>query len=773
MIAPPGRFASARTTTDQAGDPETGDAERPASRCGGPFGALGRFCYRHRRLVVGAWAVVLVLGAFLGTRVFGQTSAGTASPDTESARGTALVTAAQPYGAQVTTVVDDTASHGAGVADPTVRAAVVAAAGQLSHVPGVWSVHDAYDGTAGMRSYDGRASLIVVDEAKSLSDARATAVATSVADRLAKLSDVVPGLTVRTGGDQIANAEIGRQAQRDTEHGELISLPITLVVMVLIFGGFLAAGLPLLGAVGSIGGALLALFGFSKLMPLDPTVLPVATVLGLGLSIDYALLVVTRFREERVAGASLACAIERTCATAGRTIAFSALTVATSLSGLFVFVSPIFRAVAAAGVSVVVLACLAGLTLVPATLGFVGRRIRFRDKPVSDDGRFARLAGWVQRRAVLVVLGVTALLVLAGFPFLGANASNGGASDLPTSFQSRQVADSLASRFPGADDTPIVVVTRATPAAENAYADMLRALPGVRTVRPPQAVSDGLSTIDVVPAGAADGATAQRVVAELRGHRDGQRTWVTGDAASLVDFKHEVYTRGPWAVGLVAVATFVLLFLMTGSVLVPIKALVMNLLSLGASLGMLKLIFQDGWLHSLLGFTPTGGLETWIPVLVFALAFGLSMDYEVFLLARIKELHEQGMDSDRAVRLGIQRSGRVISSAAALMVVVFSGFASGSLLDVKEMGVALTIAVLVDATLVRGLLVPATMTLLGEANWWSPHPLRRLYLRTGLREHIILPPLRPQLALPRLRLPIVRRKVVRRRRRAKPATGRG
>lgn len=249
-------------------------------------------------------------------------------------------------------------------------------------------------------------------------------------------------------------------------------------------------------------------------------------------------------------------------------------------------------------------------------------------------------------------------------------------------------------------------------------------------------------------AGDPQGSRAKAVVDGLRADRGGLTTYVTGDAASVVDFQHEISTRGPWALGLVAVGTLLLLFLMTGSVVMPVKALLMNVLSLGASLGALTMIFQHGWFSGLLGFTPAGGLETFVPVLVFAFAFGLSMDYEVFLLSRIKELYDQGHGCTRSVQLGLQRSGRIITSAALLMVIVFAGFAAGQMLMVKQMGIALAVAVAVDATLVRCLLVPATMSLFGEFNWWAPAPLRRLHRRFGLSEHVALPPLGARAALP-------------------------
>jgi RND superfamily putative drug exporter len=559
--------------------------------------------------------------------------------------------------------------------------------------------------------------------------------------RLDYIAAEAPGSTVKLGGEQVLTAQVQQQTKSDTELGEFITLPVTLLVLVLIFGGFLAAGLPLVGAIASIGGAFLALLGFSKIMPMDTSVLPIATVLGLGLSIDYALLMVNRFREERSHGADVAAAVERTSATAGRTISFSALTVAAALSGLFVFVSPIFRAVGAAGVSVVVITVLSGLTLIPALLGFVGGRIKAPAAPVVDDGVFALTVRKVQRRPLPVAMGVAAVLLALAAPFVFAHPQDADADVLPKSFSSRAVADALDSRFPDMKQSAITVVVQGASAAqESAYAEHVRTLPGV-TGATVQGSAGGYGSIGVDVGGGSEGATAQRVVGELRADRGGLDTWVTGDAATVVDFKHEVATRGPWALGLVAAATFMLLFLMTGSVLVPLKALAMNMLSLGASLGVLTLVFQDGWLSGLMGFTPTGGLEAWIPVLVFAFSFGLSMDYEVFLLSRIKELHEQGFACRRAVELGVQRSGRIITSAALLMVIVFAGFSAGDMLDIKEIGLALAVAVLVDATLVRMLLVPATMTLFGELNWWAPRWLRRLHARVGLREHQVLPPL--------------------------------
>jgi RND superfamily putative drug exporter len=347
----------------------------------------------------------------------------------------------------------------------------------------------------------------------------------------------------------------------------------------------------------------------------------------------------------------------------------------------------------------------------------------------------------VQRRAVPVALVCVALLMAAGAPFLSAEMRSTGVGALPTGSSGRQVAETIQHQYPQAAPAPVTVVVEGGAQAAQDYADTVVAkLPGVSGVRAVQPVTDRVSTIEVLVPGDPQGGQAKHVVEELRADRGGLTTYVTGDAAGVVDFRHELVDRGPWALGLVAVGTLVLLFLMTGSVVMPVKALAMNLLSLGASLGALTLVFQHGWFAGALGFTPTGGLETFIPVLVFAFAFGLSMDYEVFLLARIKELTDQGYGCRQAVQLGLQRSGRIITSAALLMVIVFAGFAAGQMLMVKEMGIALAVAVAVDATLVRCLLVPATMSFFGEFNWWAPAPLKRLYRRYGLREHVELPP---------------------------------
>jgi RND superfamily putative drug exporter len=525
-------------------------------------------------------------------------------------------------------------------------------------------------------------------------------------------------------------------SQNDLVHGELIALPILLLALLFVFRGWRAALLPLAGALATVAGALLLLRAATNFVDLAGYAVDVVVLFGLALAVDYSLLIVSRFREERAEGADVALAVERTVARAGRTIIFSALTVIAAMSGLFAFGEPTFTSLAVGGVATVLVALSAGLTLVPALTGAWGHKIRPASAHTATDGPFARIARLVQRRPVLIAIASTGLLIGAAIPFLGVHFSNGDYRVLPTSMESRQATDALIQAYPAMGTSPIQVVARLDEDSPqvNAYAAELRGLPGVTEVTIARGLRAGLTELDVVAGGAAQGDNAQRLVRVIRDHRPAFSTLVTGRAALLIDFQQRITSRLPYALGLIALSTFVLLFLMTGSVLVPLKALVMNTLSLGATFGALVWIFQDGHLSGLLGFQSFGAVELWVPVLIFVFGFGLSMDYEVFLLSRIKETYDESGDSNGAVASGLQRSGRIITSAAVLVLIVFLGFAAGDNLGIKEMGLALAIAVAVDATVVRCLLVPATMTLLGKANWWAPPLLRRFHDRFGLTE---------------------------------------
>ncbi len=736
--------------------------------------SLGGVTARHPRWFVLGWLVLVcagfaaTFGGLGGQALFDRLHTGAPRVPGDSTTAQDLLTRTSATGPSVMLLLDDVDPDAA-----TVRTAVTAAAADLSRLSGVLTVRDPYTPSAApsaaanpLISTDHRAALVTVVLKPRLTADRQDATLAAATTRLNRVATAVPGAHGLVGGQTSLVDEITGQVKTDLATGERIALPASLLVMVVVFGGFLAAGLPIVGAVASVAGALASLLGFSYAIDLEASTVNVVTVLALGLCIDYGLLLVSRFREElrRLHAADVARgrpadvppsrqalqdAVAHTMATAGRTVMFSGVTVAVSCCGLLTFSSDTLRAMGAAALSVVVVALLVALTLVPALLAVAGDRLirpglvrrllpRFSDVAPAE-GAFSRLARGVQRRPVWVLVGVLAVLLTAGAPALGMHLVNSGTALLPATSQQRRLFDDVAARFPASADPALLVVSTAPADPVQAWAtsDLAR-LPGVRSVDPvrQQGTPDTgvISVVGVRPAGEAQSATARDVLQRIRAQNPGFRTYVTGPTPYVVDFVDSVRARAPLAAGVVGLATFVLLFLMTGSLLVPVKALLMNVVSLGAALGVVVVVFQDGHLHGLLGFSSAGGIETLIPPLTLAFGFGLAMDYEVFLLSRIKESHDRGDDNDTSVVRGLQASGRIITSAALIVVLVFAGFVAGQLLIIKEIGVALATAVTVDATLVRMLLVPATMTLLGEGNWWAPKRLRVLHERFGLHE---------------------------------------
>ncbi|MFI0408227.1 MMPL family transporter [Actinomadura sp. 3N508] len=678
-------------------------------------------------MVALTWLVATVVLFTIGYRVFDRFTTEYGGEHMESVAGAALIEEVRAHGSRVSAVL-----AGRPVTDPAVERSVHRAAEDLRRTPHVAQVSEPYGARdRSLIAPDGHALLIHVDLAKGLPEEDERATTDAVAERLGELGGT--GAAVHLGGAELERRALAEQSRRDIEHGEAVALPLTLLVMVFVFGGLFAAGLPILAAVGSIAGGLAALYGFSLVMDLDPDSASVTTVVGLGICIDYALLLVNRYREERGAGLAAEDAVGRMMATAGRTLAWSAVTVCAAVASLFVFDLPVYRALGAAALSVVLIALIASLTLIPALLGLAGRRVTPR-ATVAEDGLFARLARATRRRPVFTLVAVAAVLSLAALPFLDAEPRLSQVGALPSEAGPRRYEETVAQRFPGQTQDPILIVAGA-PAPEAApYAASMASKPGVMRVNPPKPLSTGWSLIEVHATGEPQGSAARELVRTLRAESPGFPNQVTGSAAILDDHMNEIRRALPWAAAWIVVAMFLLLFAMTGSLLVPAKALLMNTLSLGASFGVLVWVFQDGHGESLLGFASPGGIEVWVPLLVFTFAFGLSMDYEVFLLARIKELHDGGVPNDLAVERGLQRTARIITSAALLMIIVFGGFATGQLLGTKELGVALAVAVAVDATLVRCFLVPATMTLLGEWNWWAPGPLRRAHARLRFSE---------------------------------------
>jgi len=697
---------------------------------GGVFASLGRFAYRRRVPVVLAWVLLLAVGLAAGGQVFGRLGTGSGlRDDAESVVVSDLLSRVAGAGSGMTGLLD-----GRSADDPAFRAEVDKAVKDLEAVPGVARATGPFvqgREVPGLVATDRRAVLVRVELEPDLRGGY-----DRVVERVGERLRATDAPRVLVGGDELARDEFQEQAKRDLERGETLALPVMLVLLFLVFRGVVAALTPLVVAVVAVAGALLILLGVSEFADISAYSVNVITMLGLGLAVDYSLLVISRFREERGAGLGIPEAIERTLATAGRTVAFSGLTVAASLCGLLAFAEPFLRSLAWGGIGVVLVAMVAALTLVPALLGLWGRRIRPRPAHAADHGVFFRLSRLVQRAAPVIVVVVAALLVLLAVPFRHARLENSGLESLPRSSESRQLFEAVGDRFPGGGTDPVVVVVESAPGNE-LVADYLRrvqGLPGVTRVEPRPGTPPAITVLDVVPEGASEGPVATRLVERIRELERPVASGVTGPAAFLVDYRDSLAGRLPYALALIGLATFVLLFLMTGSVVVPVKAIVMNVLSLGASFGALVWVFQEGHLAGLLGFDAPGMVDITVPVLIFVFAFGLSMDYEVFLLSRIKEAWDQTGDNDLAVALGLQRTGRIVTSAALLLVVVFTGFMTAGMLTIKQIGLGTVLAVALDATVVRMLLVPATMKLLGRWNWWAPAPLGRLHRRIGLDE---------------------------------------
>jgi len=649
----------------------------------------------------------------------------------------------------------------AGVDDPAVAERGAALTAELASTEGIESAASYWSLRAPpLASTDGTQAMVlgVLDDdiEEAVFDERLEAIATDFTR---------PGddYDVRVGGAAEVFAQVGETVEGDLVRAEAISVPITLVLLLFVFGSVVAALLPLAVGAFAVLGTFLVLQVLTGVTDVSIFALNLTTALGLGLAIDYSLFIVSRFREELAAGLDVRPAVIRTVQTAGKTVAFSAATVAISLSALLIFPLYFLRSFAYAGIGVVTVAAIGAVVVLPALLAVLGHNVdrwsvRRRRSAAESHGRWHRIAIAVMRRPVSIATAVVVLLLVLGAPFLGVAFGLPDDRVLPQDNPARLVAQDLRDDFDGAEAAAISVVAAGSgdPAARadeiGAYAAALSAFDGVSRVdavtgiyaggaqvAPPNPSSDRFAGPDgtwlnVVPSVEAISPEAEQLVADIRAADAPFDPLVGGPSAGLVDSKDTLFGLLPLAIGLIAVATFALLFLSFGSLLVPAKALVLNVLSLTAMFGAMVWVFQDGNLSGLLGFTATGALDTTTPILMFCIAFGLSMDYEVFLLSRIKEEHDRTGDNTEAVAVGLEKTGRIVTAAAALLAVVFLAFATSGITFIKLFGLGLAIAVIMDATLVRATLVPAFMKLAGEANWWAPRPLRRLYERFGFSE---------------------------------------
>jgi uncharacterized membrane protein YdfJ with MMPL/SSD domain len=571
-------------------------------------------------------------------------------------------------------------------------------------------------------------------------------------DTAQDVRDAFPGAVAEVGSSALLVHSIIATSENDLQRGEAVALPIALLVMLVVFGGFLAAGMPLVGAIVSILGGLGALFGFTFLLDVNTTVVNVVTAVGLGLSIDYGLLIVSRFREEYRSApgdrtrAHRIDAIVRTAESAGRTVAYSGTTFAIAGLGLLFFEPGIVKAIGLGALSVTVISIASALTLLPALLALTGERLvrpglltrvpgvgplllRFGDVAPAE-GFFSRLTRRLQRHPAIITLAAFAVLLVLAAPALSLRLANTAVDSIPASSDQYAFLTTLTDGFPQATDPRVSLVTRTEQDAVDWSAEVAR-LDHVESVGLPVAVNDVWRTPVVV-----DGKSGVTVVAEIRADPPAFDHWVTGRDARAVDFSRSLESGIPLAALVIALGTVLLLFLMTGSLVIPLKALLASALSLGASIGLLVWGFQDGAFAGLMGFDPDTvyGVDTLVVLLTFVFGFGLAMDYEMFILSRITEHKDAGATDSEAIARGLQQSGRIITSAALIIIVVFAGFATGDLMIIKQLGVALAFAVLLDATLVRCILVPAFMTWQRRIMWWAPAPLKRLHARFGLSD---------------------------------------
>ena len=599
--------------------------------------------------------------------------------------------------------------------------AVLSAEQILSQDPGVARVHS-YASThdPALLSKDGHSTLL---SASLYSKAEPNA----VVDRLTK--DFATRRDVRLGGADVSARQTDLQSTKDLSFAELLAFPLLALLALLIFRGA-AAFLPLGVGLTSVLGSLVALRIINAALPLSSFALNVVIGLGLGLSIDYSLILVSRFREELGSGAETLAAIRTTMSTAGRTILFSALTVAAAMVSLVVFHLRFLQSIGIGGAVVALTAAATSLLLLPAMFVLFGGRLG-RNRPGPEGrGLWARLANAVMKRPGIIATTTIVLLLALAIPTLHTRWSGVDASVLPSSQSSRVVSDTITREFPSADGTPTVIAVSA-PASAGAsltgYAHRISGIAGVISVSAPRYLSAGTWELEVSSAGAPIASEAQDTLGQIRSLPTPRPAAVGGQAAQFHDQQSSIASSLPLGLAILALSTLIILWLMTGSVILPVKALAMNALTVGASLGLLVLVFQDGRFTGPLAYTSQGGIESTDFLVLAAVVFGLSTDYGVFLLTRIKEAHDRGLPNRGAVAAGLQRTGRVVTAGAIMVAVALGAFATSHVVFIKELGLGTAVAVLIDAFVIRALLVPALMALLEDWNWWSPAPLRRLH----------------------------------------------
>ncbi len=697
------------------------------------FNALARAVIHRRKSTLIIFLLVVFAAGGIGSLAFSKLdSGGYSDPKSESARAANfLTTHFHVKDPGVVLIVDAGASN---VSDPVVAASAGRLETQIRAVSGVaqtisyWSA----GGMPTLKSSDNKAAFIFVYTTNtnfgSISDVGKVI--------QSKFDGKFESLHVYASGAGVIAHAINSKISKDLALAETISIPLTFILLAFVFGALIASAMPLVVGVSAILGSFFLIYLFTLFTSVSIFALNLITGLGLGLGIDYALLIVNRFREELHAGKSVEDAVFTTVTTAGKTVFYSGLSVFVTISSMMMFPLSFLKSFGYAGVSVVALAVAGALIPLPAILAMLGHRV---DKGVvrksaivpKSDGRWAATARFVMRRPVPVVL--VSLIILGIFAAPIANVAFGqvDARALPKSDRAAMASQVIADRFPGQEGSPIEILIPGgvgKTSEVSKYSAEISATPGIVHMNPPQTQGNDLrlSAVQSMPSRSSQ---AQALIHTLRAIPSPTGTLIGGAAADYTDTQDGISHTLPWALGWIGISVLILIFIFTGSIILPIKAVLLNVLSLVATIGVLTWIFIDGHMKWLVGdFTTTGTIDTGITILVAVVVFGLSMDYEIFLLSRIREEHYQGKSNIDAVATGLQRSARIITAAALLLAVVFAAFVTSGITTIKAMGVGVAFAVLVDATLIRAFLVPALMRLFGERNWWAPKALKRFTL---------------------------------------------
>jgi RND superfamily putative drug exporter len=696
---------------------------------------LARLIYRRRRVVLAVTVVFVLFAGAFGGPVVGLLDSDDDFEDHAAEAVLARNAVEQATGRSASPDMVVLVRLGAPIDSPEAQAKVARVADALGD-PRVADVVAVQDGEpAELVSRDRQSTYLVATFRTGVDD-------DALAEELQRRVEREPG--VMAGGGQLAFTQVSEQIEEDLARAEMLAFPLLFLLSLVVFRSVVAALLPVLVGGTTIITTFLWLRLVNEVEPMSVFAINLITGAGLGLAIDYSLFVVSRFREELAKGVETPEALRRTMRTAGRTVLFSAVTVAAAMGSLIVFDLRFLFSMGYGGALVALTAALVSMTVLPAMLAVLGPRVnalglRRWKESLDRDARQVQGGGWyrfsqaVMRRPGPIAAVTAALLILMGLPFLRIEFTGVDASVLPTDRSARVVQDALDSEFPPGRTSPIYVA--ADSGDVGAYAERLKQLDNVEAVPTPRQ-ADGIWRIDVLTAAAPLSDQAQELVRDIRAEQPPFHVQVGGQTASFMDQQTSLRDSLPLALALLCGSTLIILFVMTGSVVLPIKALIMNVLTLSAAFGLLVLIFQDGRFESLLAYDRPHppALESTQPILLFCIAFGLATDYGVFLLTRIKEARDSGLPDREAVAVGLERTGRIVTFAALLFCIAIGAFATSEVVFIKQLGIGTALAVLIDAFLVRALLVPSLMALLGRWNWWAPRPLARLHARLGLAE---------------------------------------